>query len=436
MTLTLLLAALAATPPPETAALEGLAADVAQKLAQHTPEPPLGLWVEESPRPLPRAFASLLAAELAAKNLAPVVIDAPDATTAEGLARESGVRTLARLTVVTDAARVVVMGDVISTWVNFWSGQVPTRSGPARVVAESRALDGSTALLAGVPTVGPAAPLELKVTLLAKLQALPAALAAVDLDGDGRPELLAVVGQELLALSAEGKVMSRLALSSLSPSERPIRDAYAVLGVASAPARVWVWSSHQARPELITWAAGALKASGAQDGLLLGALQVKPVPGINRLAPEVVWAGKPLTFPAPFVGESTLATLTLVNFGDGSASIVRGVPPTGRFTQVGAGATLADFNGDGTAELLVSSPRTFGDGDELRLLTATVVENAQGRAPPVTELPTLWSAPLARGRVIVATTVDLDADGKDEVILGTWVPDGTGELLVARRVGP
>jgi len=134
-----LLAALliAAVPSTTGSSLERLADDVTRVVAAAGFDGPIGVYVEGAPAPISRATASLVISALAQKQLGPVAVTARDATDAERLAREQGLRSLVRLTLALESPKLVVRGDALSTWVNFWSGTTPTRTGPAAAIASS-----------------------------------------------------------------------------------------------------------------------------------------------------------------------------------------------------------------------------------------------------------------------------------------------------------
>jgi hypothetical protein len=83
-------------------------------------------------------------------------------------------------------------------------------------------------------------------------------------------------------------------------------------------------------------------------------------------------------------------------------------------------------------ELLLSSTRYACDSDELKVLSLAQALALQARSASAVESPLLWSGATPRGRAIAALGADLDGDKVDEVVLGVWLSDGTGELLVAR----
>lgn len=400
------------------------------------PEPPVALYVEAPTGALARAFASLLAADLATHKLPAVVLDAPTPAAAEGLAREKDLRSLLRVTLSADNSRLVARGDVLSTWVNFWAGSAPTRTAAAAALAATVDADLQAMTLASATSVpaNPAASLQLALRVIARLSLPPAALAVADLNGDRRAEIIALTDDELRVLSADGATLAQYDLRSLPPASRPAREPF---GAVTAQAGRISWlSGRRAHGGSVAFAAGALEPLGPTDELPLDGVTVRPVPGLNALAAEVGWFGKPLTLPAPLTTTSTRAGLSLFLFANGSGALSRGVPPTAVFWGASSAAVLTDLDGDGTPELLATSPRFFPDGDEVKVLQVSAVEAVAGHAGQLSEATAVWSGATPRGRVLACAAGDLDADGAEEVVLGVWLSDGTGELYVARRITP
>jgi hypothetical protein len=428
MLLALGLTLVAAAAPPGPSTLERLAAAASREVMDAGFEPPLGLYVEGAPAPLERAFASVLAAQLADAHLAPVVIDATDATAAEQRARALGANSLLRVTLTLGEARLTARGDALSTWVNFWSGATPTRAGPAVALTASADIDAQVLALSGRPA-NTVAPLVLALSRLTTVARGPAALAIADLTGDGRGEILVLAGERVQALDASGSTRWSAALSG-PLAARPCRDDFGAIAVTGE--QLSVWSAKREKPELFSETGTSL---GAGEVVQLDALAVLPQPGVNRFQPAITWRGKPLLLPAPPQALSVSGGVTLAVYADGTASLTRGETSTSRFGGVGTGSTLADLDGDGTPELIATTARTSGDADEVRVLPLVAAEAIAARGGLVTEAAAPWQQPLV-GRAVTAARGDLDGDGREDVVLGVWTSDGAGALYVLRRPTP
>ena len=432
----LLLFILCAGPVEPEPSIARLARTVAEQAARAAPEAPVAIHVEAPTAPLARAFASLLATELSARKLSPVVLEAQSPSAAERAAREKDLRSLVRVTLSAENTRLVARGDVLHTWVNFWAGAAPTRTGPAAAIAATVDADLQALTLSAVtPSTLPAsAPFKVAIGVLAKLPAVPAAIAIADLDGDKRAEIAVLTDDEVVVLSPDGRTLARYDLRLLPPAARPTREAFGAL--AAQAGRLAYLSGRRAHGETLTFAAGALKSAGATDELALDGVNVRLALGLNALAPEASWFGKPLTLPSLLTTTSTRAGVSLFLFANGTGSVTRGLPPTSVFFAAPSAAVLADLDGDGAPELLASSARYFPEGDELRVVAVSAAEAVAARAGALTEATAVWTGSTPRGRVLTCAAGDLDGDGAEEVVLGSWLSDGTGELLVARKVAP
>lgn len=397
--------------------LEPLAAQLAQQLVAAKPEPPLALAVEGHDAALARGLASLVAAHLARAQLSPVVLDAPLAN-AETLARARDLRSLARVHLVATGGALVAQGDLVSTWVNFWSGRAPARTGNATTLL-ARSEAGAVTPVAE-PTAR--APLALVATTVAALPHPPAAVALGDLDGDGQPELVALAGDVVFRFRGTGEPLGRTALpESLAP--RPSREPFGALVVQNG--RLRVLSAKRALGAELDAKGTVL---GTLESLTLDGLTLKLVPGLAAFAPAL---GK-LTLNEPAVAVSTRLGATLAVGPSGAGALTRTGWPTQRFTGAGAASCLADVDGDGAPELVTTSPLVWPKDDEVRVLDETVALATQEKSGALGDAVVRAKAPLPPGRAIVAASGDLDHDGADEVLLGVWNADGTGALVLVR----
>lgn len=414
-------------------ALERLADDVTARLTAEAFDGPVGLAVE-APDGVARAVSTVLCARLSSAKLSCEVLEPGGDVEERARARELGA--VVRLALSRQGATVLARGDVVDTWRNFWAGERKTRGPRGLALAFVVEPDAELNLLFG-PREGPAptVPLELKLTALARWPTVPIALAAGDLDGDRKSELAVILGEELLVLSGDGKVLARADLSSGAPAPALGREPFGAVAILPSPPRVVAWSGRRARAELFAWANGALRSQGAQESITLDGFTARLEPGLNRFLPESQYAGKPVRTPAGFQAVSVRGPVMLFVWPDGTASLSRQLPPAGRLADVGCGSALADVDGDGVPEVLVSSARTSGDADELRLLPLPLAEGLAANVQSVRSAPAVWQAPL-KGRALVMTGADLDGDGAEEFVFGTWLSDGSGELWLARRVTP
>jgi hypothetical protein len=432
----LLIAAMAAAPaptradPPAETALERLAKAVADQLQAKKPEPPVAVSVEASPAPLANAAASALAAELSRRGLPAVVLSGPQAT-AEKAARDRDLRTLVRLGVTLENNTLSAKGDALGTWVNFWSGQTATRPAFSAALAAQNPADAQAFALVNGPSVAPG-PMKLAVGVLAHLPARPAAIAVGDLDGDRKAEVVVLTDDELWAFSSEGKTLARYDLREIPVSRTPCREPFGALVVAGQ--RVTWLSSKRAHGETLAFANGAFKVVASADSATIEGYTGHLLPGVNAIASELQYQGKPLDAPAPFQSFSGKGGLIALVLDNGAISLSRGALAATGLKGGGSASVVADLDGDGAVELVTTSKAFFADPDEVRVMSARDAEAAQAKGATVADVPALWQGATPRGRAIVAAAGDLDGDGADEVVLGAWLADETGELQVLRRV--
>jgi hypothetical protein len=432
------LALLVAASAPGPSTLERAASAVVTKLEAARLEGPIAVHVEGATPALSRAFATVLCGRLVSAKVPCDVVEAASPADAAERARSQGRSTVVRLTVQASGTALVVQGDALETWKNVWAGDAPGRSERAASLGLSLEADAEVLAFAGPltpPAPPPSVPLELVLSSFARLPTVPVALAAGDLDGDLRAEMAVLLGEDVVVYSAEGKVLARYDLASAPPAAAMLREPFGALAITGAPPRLVAWSGRRARAEVLAFNGTSLKPVASQDTITLDGLTARLEPGLNRFLPEVQQGGRTVRLPSGFQAASTRGGVTMLLWPDGTGTIARQWPPTGRFSDVGTGSALGDVDRDGVPEVLVSTARTVGDADEVRLVSLSVVEGLAANGQSIRSVPAPWQASL-KGRVLVMCAADVDGTGADAFLFGTWLSDGTGELFIARRVKP
>ncbi len=405
-------------------------------------EAPIGLFVT-GPKPLADAYASLLASLLADAKQSPVVLSASLGDSAERAARDAGLRSLVRLEASCDGAALVVRGDAFSTWQNFWSGKLPSRSSGAVVIAERTVADEAVRTLAGSVALTPqplaadaglvetdAGVLTLELVSLAALPRRPAALATGDLEQDGRVELAVLFDDAVWLFDASGKLKAQAALVA-PKSPTPTREPFGL--VVFQGDRLLVWSGRRAQPEAFAWSGGALTSRSLVEPT---ALPVSLTPALAAFEPSLRLWGRTYELPRGAQSLSALEGAALVTTTDGSARFVRaqGVGG-GTLGAVGCGSALANFGAGQPTSVVATSTRARGDGDVVRVLPLLEAEGAAARGASSLELKASWQGALTRGRAVLASAGE-DATVGGFVVLGVWHDNGSGELVLLRRGTP
>jgi hypothetical protein len=399
---------------PAPGALETLADALAGQARTAGAEAPLALSLSAPGHPgLQQAFATVLLARLHAAGLAPRLL--PPGVEEEAAARAAGARTLLRLRLTVDGA-LEASGDVLSTWVNFFSGRTTTRApAPAAALAARVAPD---AVVRALAAAGEAPVLVLEAEPLARWPVRTAALAVGDLDGDGRPELAVLTEEAVEVFSSEGRLLARRPLDGLPLAETPSREAFGTLCICDGA--LLAFSASRAEGEVLALVGGALvpRAPLARPVVACGhpPLEATFPPGKARLLPGGgPWPALP---PAPAAWGLTLrpGLGMLLLLDDGTARWEGSGAPPHSWTGVGAGAAPVRL-GEGL-RLAVSSARAAPAVDSLRLLSP--VDAAERGAVDVP------------GRILQVVSMDAPGQGTETLVLGVWRPEGGSELRLVR----
>jgi hypothetical protein len=402
-------------------ALEHLAVDVAAQARAAEGRGPLAVVVAAPGRPaLQQAFATLLLARLSGLGLAPVLLS--PSGDAEAQARTRGMRALLRVRLSVDT-NLSAAGDVLSTWVNVFSGRTGGRpSAPAALVFSEVPLDAAAQALARRPEPPG---LLLLAEPLARYGVRTAALACGDLDGDGRAEVAVLTEEAVEVRTSDGRLLARRSLEALPRASVPSREAFGTLAVCDG--LLYAFSARHAAGEVLALSAGALvpRAPLSRPVAACGRLPLEATfpPGAARLAPwGTLWPASPegpvawglVTRPGP------RGPVWLYLLEDGTARVQVEAGSWHSLPGVGAGAALADTQGDGALGLAASSADAAPAEDTLRLLgLSDGAERGRVQVP---------------GRILQVAAAAFEALGPDALVLGVWRPDGGAELRVVRSL--
>jgi hypothetical protein len=414
-------------------ALDRLASAVLAQAQLEPIEGPVGVFVTGDIPSLDRAFATVLIARISAARFAGVPIAANDFSSAEASARKLGTRSLIRLELSVRDGQLFAVGDLISTWVNFWSGRVPTRAPrPAGVLRAAVGADAEALALAALkPTSSPASA-RFELERVATLPGPIAALAAGDLTGDGTPQILVLSETALLAMDPTGRLLGQMPLPKAPALPPRIREPFGSLVVLEQPARVAYVGVNSARPAVVAFDAksasfreveGLTEAPAASwNGQLLTA---PLLPGRNAFGSILSVKGETLLETRRSIqGCSTLKNTDgewmLIAFSDGGGAVYRrggfGSRPEYQLSGLGAGSALINVAAGAAPKVATTASAYAPSSEELRVWSLDE------------KSPSPATVALGPGKAWYTARLPRK-DKPDQLIVAVLRPDASTELL-------
>jgi hypothetical protein len=321
------------------------------------------------------------------------------------------------------------VGELIPAWASFFLQRQPeARAIPPRLVQGRAPADAETLLLAREPS---AAGAPLTVRHLARVPGRVLALAVGEPGEPGRAAVVAVTETAVLVLGPGGGVVAegRAATGDL----RPIRDSAATVAIGDfGGGRIALRRAGAAHGEVLALTGERLQPAGTLDaaplcagdaGRLFGAFE--PGTGVLRdrlsafvddgppRSPRALYGAACAPRGGP-IAHAVLGTdLQVQLLGPDLQPVAASAP-----LSTGCGFALADLDGDGTAELVASSPDPAAPED------IRVIAPRSGRTLPVAPAP-------IPGPLVAGAAGDLTGDGLDDAVLAAVVDGGAAtELLL------
>ncbi len=427
----------AAAPPPALAQL-------AKEVARDVGAPPAArtslMLVVEARGALGPPVETALYAALAESGF--TVTPRRGAAGAEAEARAAGQDWLlhVRAGLVAGGRELAIVGELIPTWTSFFFQRRPeARPIPPRVV-EARAPADASSLLLAREGHAPGAPFA-RVRTLARVAGRVLALAAGELDGAGRTGVVAVTADAVTALGSDG---TTLAVRRSQEALAPVREPGAAVAVADfGGGRIAVRRAGAPAGEVLALRGDRLEPTGALEaaplcageaGRLFGGFAQGASVLEDLISPLVDPAARPRSSrtlygvaAAPRRGPIAYAVLgtdlRLELLGADLAAVATHSPRPSALAGpliTGSGFALADLDGDGTAEIVASSPDPHA-AERVRVLAPLAAE------------PLLFESAPVEGTILAGAAADLTGDGIDDAVLASVRGQGNdaySELLL------
>jgi hypothetical protein len=317
--------------------------------------------------------------------------------------------------------RLLALGDVSSTWRNFFSGRaksMPAR--PTTLLFAEVAADAVVQALAAAEVPG----LQLAPEPLARWPVRTAALAAGDLDGDGASELVVLTEEAVEVRALDGHLLARRALDALPMAALPSREPFGTLCVCHG--LLYAFSATRAAGEVLALEARGLVVRETLRRPVVACgpplLEATFLPGAARLAPAGDgWPPLPPGAATWGILGKTWASgrVVLLLREDGTATAVRDTGPPLTVRGVGAGAALVEGAPEGALGLLAASSSAPAPAEDNLRLLALKDGTPQGGLQ-------------LKGRILQVATGRLSVDGAEALVLGVWREDGGAELRLVR----